>query len=212
MSLSKAIPDQNHEKSGHNSRPTPPRNAIIQLWYDYLAELQRSPLKTKSISAALTSIISDIIAQIMMGASITKLNYTSITNQAIIGLVLRGPLVHAWLIWLESLYTNYFHMNKEESNSLPATISKVALDQLLFSPIFSILYFYFIGILERKTLSETHAIIALRLMPILKMNWRIWPFIKLFNFKVVPRDLQVLFGNICGIFWTAYLLKFTRTK
>jgi hypothetical protein len=39
---------------------------------------------------------------------------------------------------------------------------------------------------------------------------QIWPLVSLINFAWVPPNLQVLFGNVISIFWTAYVVSVTR--
>jgi len=42
------------------------------------------------------------------------------------------------------------------------------------------------------------------------MNYKVWPLVNILSFKYVPANLRVLFGNIIGIFWTAYVIKLTK--
>ena len=41
--------------------------------------------------------------------------------------------------------------------------------------------------------------------PITKANWIVWVPAQLVNFRFVPGSMQVLFSNIMGLFWNAYL-------
>jgi len=88
--------------------------------------------------------------------------------------------------------------------------SKVVVDQLTFSPLSLYLYFYIIGWFDGLSLQSIYAKIAREFWPVMVMNWRIWPLVNLFNFKLVPPSLQVLFGNILAVPWTAYIVLATR--
>ena len=68
----------------------PQRSPLAQAWQDYLSALDTHPVKTKAITAAVLSVVSDVIAQVMMGKSIANLDLTSLRNQALIGLLARG--------------------------------------------------------------------------------------------------------------------------
>ena len=60
-------------------------------------------LFVQALTAAFTSVISDVLAQYLTGTPLSNLNYTSIRNQLLIGLVFRGPVVHYWFIVLEEV-------------------------------------------------------------------------------------------------------------
>ena len=39
----------------------------------------------------------------------------------------------------------------------------------------------------------------------LRVNWVVWPVLQAVNFAFVPVQFQVLFVNVCVIFWSAFL-------
>lgn len=41
--------------------------------------------------------------------------------------------------------------------------------------------------------------------PTIQANWVVWFPAQLINFRFVPGSLQVLFANIIGLFWNAYI-------
>ncbi len=43
-------------------------------------------------------------------------------------------------------------------------------------------------------------------------NYKIWPLVNMINFKLVPGNLRVLFGNLVGIAWTAILISLTSAQ
>lgn len=75
--------------------------------------------------------VSDTIAQSMSGASLSALDWTSLRHQFLIGLVIRGPLVHYWYQAMEMLFTRAGISQKQQSTT-PVVLGKVALDQLVF--------------------------------------------------------------------------------
>jgi len=180
------------------------------LWDDYLEQLDKNPLVTKSLTAAFTSVISDVLTQYLTGTPLSTLNYTSIRNQLLIGLIFRGPVVHYWFIVLEEIFARLGYGSKKASNSMPVVLGKVALDQLTFSPVFNLLYFYLIGLMEGRSLQYIHDKISREFVMVMMMNYKVWPLVNVLNFKYVPPQLRVLFGNIVGIFWTAYVIKLTK--
>lgn len=76
-------------------------------WLDYLHQLDKNPVTTKAVTAAVISVLSDAAAQLIAGNSVSQLNLVSLTNQAIIGLLIRGPVVH--YVCCTLLYTIPLH-------------------------------------------------------------------------------------------------------
>jgi len=180
------------------------------LWDDYLEQLEKNPVVTKALTAAFTSVISDVLAQYLTGTPLSALNYTSIRNQLLIGLFIRGPFVHYWFIVLEEIFARLGYGSKKASNSMPVVLAKVFLDQATFSPAYNLFYFYVIGLMEGRTLQYIHDKISREFLLVMMMNYKVWPLVNVLNFKYVPANLRVLFGNIVGIFWTAYVIQLTK--
>jgi hypothetical protein len=117
-------------------------------------------------------VVSDVLAQTMTGASISTLNVTSLRNQFIIGLLIRGPLVHYWYEVMGKVFTSLGYSSKEQQ-STPVVLGKVALDQLVFSPPFNLLYFHVIGLLEGTPAATVQEKIARDFVPLMLANCQI---------------------------------------
>jgi len=180
------------------------------LWDDYLEQLEKNPVVTKALTAAFTSVVSDVLAQYLTGTPLSNLNYTSIRNQLLIGLFIRGPFVHYWFLVMEEIFARLGYGSKKAANSTPVVLGKVFLDQTTFSPAYNLFYFYVIGLMEGRSLQFIHDKISREFLLVMMMNYRVWPLVNVLNFKYVPPNLRVLFGNIVGIFWTAYVIKLTK--
>ena len=78
------------------------------------------------------------------------------------------------------------------------------MDQFLFAPSFLPVFFTMLLTLEGrfdKVSSKLHQ----EWWPTIKTNWIVWIPAQLINFGFVPGNLQVLFANVIGLFWNAYL-------
>ncbi len=181
------------------------------LWSNYLVELNSRPLQTKSLTSAVLSVVSDLLAQKLNGASLTSLDLISIRNQFLLGLLFRGPIVHYWYSILEEFFRRLGFSGKK-SESLSVAVGKVFCDQTAFSPLFTAAYFYALGFLQGRSISSVNSQLAKEFIPILLANYKIWPLVNLINFKLIPPNLRVLFGNLVGVFWTAYVIKMTSGK
>jgi protein Mpv17 len=84
-------------------------------------------------------------------------------------------------------------------------VKSVVYDQTVNSVIFTTGFFTYIDFFSGKNKEEIKQEIKTKLWPTLLMNWSIWPFLMAINFSVVPSKYRVLFANINGMFWVAYM-------
>ena len=82
---------------------------------------------------------------------------------------------------------------------------KVAADQLIFTPITASSLFFLTTLLEGKSVQSAREKVEERLLPTLKMNWCIWPFIQAVNLSVVPPPWRILVINAACIPWLAFV-------
>ena len=64
------------------------------------------------------------------------------------------------------------------------------------------------ALLEGRGLGEARAEVTKKgwgLTPTLVANWKFWVPVLCITFSVVPREMRILFNNVCALAWTAYL-------
>lgn len=112
-----------------------------------------------------------------------------------------GPLVHFFHDFLETVV-----FKGKRQSSVPVVVGKMAMDQFLFSPIFTVLYFYLRALADDQSLAATTTLLKRDLLGIMKSSWMVWIPANFLNYLLIPVDLRVLFGNLVGFFWNAYLI------
>mmetsp|Transcript_6078 Transcript_6078/g.12942 ORF Transcript_6078/g.12942 Transcript_6078/m.12942 type:complete len:223 (-) Transcript_6078:805-1473(-) len=183
------------------STRTASRGLVIgNVWGAYLAKLSQEPLLTKSVSAGVLSIVSDVLSKLL---SKQKIKSSSIFNELTMGLVIRGPLIHWFHLFLDRVV-----FRKARNQFAPAVvIGKLVLDQFVFSPLFISLYFILNALMLDQPVSDAIKKIRKTLVSVLVKNWSVWIPANAISYAVIPLNLRVLYGNIVSIFWTAYLIK-----
>lgn len=78
------------------------------------------------------------------------------------------------------------------------------MDQLGFAPTFLPVFFSTLLTLEGHAASIPDKL-RQDWWPATCANWSVWVPAQLLNFRFVPAPLQVLFANVVGLFWNAYL-------
>ncbi|CAN8062988.1 unnamed protein product [Agarophyton chilense] len=185
------------------SRLSLPSVVLWLAWRSYLRKLQVDPLLTKSITAAVLSVLSEVAAKRLNNL---PLKSSTAIHELTIGLVLRGPLVHAFHNFLDNVL-----FKGANQTSAPVVAAKLLLDQFVFAPMFTSLYFYVRGLSEDRSLSCTTKRLRKDLFQIMKSNWALWLPANLVNYLFVPLQLRVLFASLVALFWNAHLISKAST-
>lgn len=119
----------------------------------------------------------------------------------------RGPAIHLFHNFLDRVV---FRGMKQSSPLV--VIGKLAIDQLLFAPVFTSLYFYLRGFAEDRSIASTTDKLKRDLATIMRNNWSLWVPANFINYLLVPLELRVLFGSVIAFFWNAYLISRVSTS
>ncbi|KAK7193539.1 Mpv17/PMP22 family protein (vacuolar membrane protein) [Paraphaeosphaeria sporulosa] len=112
---------------------------------------------------------------------------------------LMAPVQHKWFGFL----TRTFPMSK--TSAMVPALKRMALDQLMFSPVGLACFFTFMTVAEgggKRAVARKFQDIYI---PALKANYLVWPAVQIINFRLLPIQLQIPFVSTIGIAWTAYL-------
>ncbi len=124
-----------------------------------------------------------------------------------VALLHRGPVIH----YFHSFLDNTVFAGRDQT-SAKAVVGKLFIDQFIFSPAFTALYFYFSGLSEDESLSSITKRLRNDLLKIMQSNWAVWIPANFVSYYCVPLDLRVLFGNVVGLFWNAYLISVVSSR
>lgn len=164
----------------------------VVLWTRYNHALLTCPLLTKSISASLLVLLSDICAQWLTHCS----DSWRLCRFFLYGLLLSGPTGHFWHMALEKLV---------RIGGARGVLIKVALDQLAFAPLATALFFIFMKTLEGLSLDDTCLFLQSHLFVTMKHSYKLWPMANLFNFSCIPPAHRVVFTSAVSVIWVSFL-------
>lgn len=111
-----------------------------------------------------------------------------------LGGVMVGPTLHAWYSLLH---------RSVPGNTALDLCKRLALDQLLFAPLFIPSFMSVLLTLEGHPQPIVHVQHAW--WQTVLQNWKLWVPAQLINFGVIPLHFQVLFANGVAVAWNAYL-------
>ncbi|XP_059595892.1 peroxisomal membrane protein PMP22 isoform X1 [Vitis vinifera] len=158
----------------------------------YLLQLQHHPLRTKAITAAVLSAVSDIVSQKLSG--IQKLQLKRLLLKVLLGFVYLGPFGHFLHILLDKLFKG-----KKDSKTVA---KKVVLEQLTASPWNNFVFMVYYGlVIEGRNWSQVKTKIKKDYPAVQYTSWTFWPVVGWVNHQYVPLQLRVIFHSVIACAW-----------
>lgn len=190
-------------RGGDASGASPPQQPglLLALFERYCRALERRPIFTKSITAALLNFFADLTAQYFEARkhpSDTPPGWQRrrTLSFAVIGLCFVGPGLHGWFSFLERAFPP----------SRLSLVGKLLIDQTLGAAAFNGVLLVMLYWLEHGgKFQDAWQSMKHRLPPTMIGNWKVWPAAQLVNFAFVPPAFRVLYVNSVSFFWTIYL-------
>lgn len=165
-------------------------------WYNKVIE--QRPITTKCFTSFITFGCGDLICQQIekFTNKEKKFDFMRTIKQGSFGFVVTPYLHLQFCIIMPYLF---------RGKGLVYTIKNITYDQSIGAPIFTSLFFMYLDMSSGKRFEEAKKELQVKLLPTLIMNWKIWPFLMAINFAFLPIQYRVLYANIMGMFWSAYL-------
>ncbi|CAI5719908.1 unnamed protein product [Peronospora destructor] len=167
---------------------------VRRIWTSYASLLETHPLRVKIVTGGVIAAFGDVICQL----ALENKRYINVKRAAIftfVGGVLISPVLHVWYRLLSTRLPGI---------SATAIAKRLAMDQLGFAPVFLPIFLSSVMTLEGR-MEHIPDKLKADWWPITKANWIVWVPAQLVNFRFVPGSMQVLFSNVMGLFWNAYL-------
>lgn len=122
-------------------------------------------------------------------------DYVRTRNMTAVGL-LQGPFHHYFYTLLEK------HLPGKSTGSI---FKKTVLDQTIASPTCLGIFFFGLGVLERRTLHEINSEVKLKLASTWKVDCMFWPPTQFLNFLFVPIRYRVIYINFMTMIYDMFL-------
>lgn len=164
------------------------------IWATYLRLLDSSPLLTKAWTAGLLNGLGDAVSQKFVEKH-DSFDWKRFGIFTLLGSALVGPGLHFWY--------GFIGRNVTATGTTGAVI-RLALDQLLWAPVFISTFLASLLTLEGKS-HQVKSKLKNDLKPTVIANWKLWVPAQFVNFRLVPPHLQVAFSNVVAVGWNTYL-------
>lgn len=160
----------------------------------YLSLLAKHPVMTKAATSSFLNLVGDVICQLVFD-QVPSLDLKRTFLFAFLGLVLVGPTLHFWYLFLSKLIT---------APGASGAFLRLLLDQFIFSPIFIGTFLAALVSLEGRP-SLVIPKLRQEWFSSVLANWQLWIPFQFLNFRFVPQQFQVLAANFIALIWNVIL-------
>ncbi|KAK3001392.1 hypothetical protein RJ639_020841, partial [Escallonia herrerae] len=160
----------------------------------YLTLLEKYPVWTKAVTSAILTFAGDVICQLFID-QVPSLDLKRTFLFTFLGLVLVGPTLHFWYLYLSRLVT---------IPGASGAFLRLLLDQFIFAPTFIGVFLSTLVTLEGRP-SEVKPKLQQEWFPSVLANWQLWIPFQFLNFRFVPQQFQVLAANVVALAWNVIL-------
>ncbi|XP_024968886.1 protein sym-1 [Cynara cardunculus var. scolymus] len=160
----------------------------------YLSLLEAYPVWTKAVTSALLTFVGDLICQVVIDKA-PSVDLKRVSLFTFLGLVLVGPTLHFWYLYLSKLVT---------MTGASGAFLRLIVDQFLFAPAFIGVFLSTLVTLEGRP-SQVLPKLQQEWLSSIIANWQLWIPFQFLNFRFVPQQFQVLAANFIALVWNVIL-------
>ncbi|KAA8499192.1 Protein SYM1 [Porphyridium purpureum] len=164
----------------------------------YNRALASNPLRTKTLTSLTGFVLGDLVAQAPDMMDGKPWDAVRTGKLAAFGACLHGPIGHYWYGFLDRTIMT------AAPTSAAAVATKTAVDQILWAPIFTSVFFGSMKLMDGKP-DEIVPEIEAKLWPTMLVNWKVWPIAHVINFRFVPSSQRILYINFIQVGYNAFL-------
>ncbi|KAI5059196.1 hypothetical protein GOP47_0025515 [Adiantum capillus-veneris] len=175
----------------------PPRRTIAQL---YLHMLAKRPILTKSVTASTIYFFADIASQGIgryQSERPEEVQWDTPRTLRMVaaGFFMSGPTLHVWFNFVSKLIP---------TRDLFSTFKKMAMGQLIYGPIFTVVFFSLNAFVQGESPDEIFSRLKRDFVPTIRSGLMYWPICDFITYRYVPVHLQPLVSNSFSFLWTIY--------
>jgi len=174
--------------------PSKTRGGAVPGWAAYNDALEKTPLTAKAFTSLVGWALGDALAQIFITGG--AFDYKRLATLSAFGFLYHGPSGHYFYNWLDS---------RIAGTDAKSVFTKVAIDQILWCPIFMTVFFTYLGLVNGDSLNTIGNKIKNDLLTACQGSWKVWPVVHAINFKFVSNKYRLLYINTVQVAFNMFL-------
>lgn len=168
-------------------------------WGAYSLSLTLRPVYTKALSSLLGFVVGDMLAQLLFVRG--PFDLTRLVRMGAFGALVHAPSGHVFYGLLERMFPGV---------ETSAIVTKLAVDQIAWTPVFGSLLFAFAGVTAGLSPSRIFRTIRTSLFKVVVASWALWPVAHAVNNKVITAKHRLLFINCVQVVYNVFLSLFAN--
>uniref|UniRef100_A0A8D8V5Y4 PXMP2/4 family protein 4 n=1 Tax=Cacopsylla melanoneura TaxID=428564 RepID=A0A8D8V5Y4_9HEMI len=124
------------------------------------------------------------------------IDYKRVAKFALFGPLVIAPGVRLWYKFVDKMFT---------SHSFHHILGKLALEQVIYAPIFYTVFYSGLTLMDGGSLSDATEEVKSKAFNTYCVGLTVWPFLQLFNYSHVSDKNRMPFMAFFGLMWTVYL-------
>ncbi|KAH8698591.1 hypothetical protein BGW36DRAFT_426291 [Talaromyces proteolyticus] len=190
-------------------------------WYSRVQD--KRPYVTQMVSSLIVYLCGDLSAQLLFPSEVQPApqestnNTTVSTNDAseeqskpvLAGYDPLRTLRHLTIGLISSIpsfkWFMFLHHNFNYSSKFLSILTKVSVQQAVFTPIFSTYFFLMQSLMVGATFEETCERLKRAVPDSIRNSVKLWPAVTAFSFMYVPPQFRAIFGGTIAVGWQTYL-------
>jgi hypothetical protein len=160
-------------------------------------QLANHPYRTAAFMTGIAYGLADWTAQTCSGRGPFGFSKTRLLRCTFVGAILLSPIAHTYYHWQD-----FF---------IPATLGwwaspvKLLLDQLAYASVYNCIFLVAIGALRLDSPRRIVEDVKRNFKPMMFANWKLWPFVHLLTYTVIPTRFKLLWVDVVEVVWITYL-------
>uniref|UniRef100_A0A1I8A7V7 Mitochondrial inner membrane protein Mpv17 n=1 Tax=Steinernema glaseri TaxID=37863 RepID=A0A1I8A7V7_9BILA len=165
--------------------------------------MSRYPFPTQVVSAGLLAATGDAFCQLCVQRN-PKYDFARTARFFCATVFVVAPLQTRWFPFLER--------NIVARRPKISPLKRVVVDQIFGAPFFNTTFLFTLALLEHRSVRTATHTARHQIGHVLVANYKLWPFVQLFNFYLVPLHYRIILLQFVGIFWNAYISYATQNR
>ena len=165
------------------------------VWGAYERQLSAQPVLTKGLTSLVGFALGDIIAQTLVEQA-AIIDVARVVKFSSFGFLVHGTTCH--------FFYNFLDRAVPGTDAKPVA-TKVAVDQLLWNPVFGCMFFGYLTLYDGGSLSQAVMRIQQSLSTQVTGSWGFWGPAHVINFRFVPTEQRLLYINALQIVYNVFL-------
>lgn len=172
-------------------------------WMVYESAMQNAPWRTSAIISGVAYFLADWTAQTYEGSGVFGFSTLRLLRTTLVGAAVLAPFAH----WYYSL----------QDALIPTAVwfappLKLVIDQTIYVSFYNVIFLGCCGLLSLQSPSRVFTDVRENYWPVLKAGWRLWPFVHILTYTVIPTSHKLLWVDAVEVAWVTYLSMVANRK